>query len=54
MQTAVLADAVCTLKVSAAHDDSELIRGMNRVQSISSRMATSGAMTNNAPSVAGR
>jgi hypothetical protein len=54
MQTAVLALAVLRLKSSAASEDSEVISGMKCAQSILSRIATSGTITNSAPTVAGR
>ncbi len=53
-QTTVLAPAVFRLNISAARDDSEVMRPMKFGQSILSRIAISGAMTNSAPSVAGR
>ena len=48
------ASAVFKLKTSAAREDSEVTSGMKCAQSILSRIATSGTMTNSAPTAAGR
>ena len=52
--TTVLAVAVFKLNSNAARDDSEVMSGMKCGQSILSRIATSGTITNSAPTIAGR
>jgi hypothetical protein len=50
----VLAAEVFRLRINAVREDSEVISGMKCAQSISSRMPTSGTITNSAPTAAGR
>jgi hypothetical protein len=54
MHTAVLAVAVFRLRTSAAREDSEVTSGMKSAQSMLSRIATNGTITNSAPTEAGR